>query len=80
VLDATQSTQTLDWMLTYSHNINFSTQLKNFTPKDWILQREVEESSRGCWNAIQMIKNQQSKRDGVETLFKGPEKATRGGE
>jgi hypothetical protein len=69
VLDAAQSAQGLGLMLTYLHNVNISTQLKDFAPKAWISQRKAGDNSRGCWNAIQMVRNQQPTKERVETLL-----------
>jgi hypothetical protein len=69
VLDIAQSAQGLGLVLTFSFNLNLSTQLKDFARKAWISQREFGESSRGCWNTIQMMKNQQPTREGVEALL-----------
>jgi hypothetical protein len=41
MLDVAQSAQDLELMLTCSHKLNLSAQLKNFAPKAWISQREV---------------------------------------
>jgi hypothetical protein len=41
VLDSGQSAQGLELVLTCSHNLNLSPQLKDFARKAWISQREV---------------------------------------
>jgi hypothetical protein len=59
----------LELMLICSHNSNLSTQLKGFVSKTWILRREVGESSKYCLNSIQMVRNQQHTKDGVEAFL-----------
>jgi hypothetical protein len=56
-------------LFTFSHISNLSTQLQNIAPKAWISQRDVGESSKGYWSIIQMVKNQQPMREGVDALL-----------
>jgi hypothetical protein len=69
LLDVVQSAQGLGLMFTCSHNLNLSTQLKDFASKVWISQREVEESSNWCLNAIHKVRNQHQIMEGVEALI-----------
>jgi hypothetical protein len=69
LLDVAQSAQGLGLMLTCSQNTNLSTQLKDFASKAWISEREDQEISNGCWNAIHKVRNQQQIMEGVEALL-----------
>jgi hypothetical protein len=69
LLDAAQSAQDLGLKLNCSHYSNLSTQFKDIAPSAYVSQREVGETSNGCWNVAQMVGNKHPLKEGRNLFY-----------